>query len=83
MAAGLSKGNAPAAAPAGAPAGAPAHPRAHAPAHAPALAERRSRCERILALIDACLDEVGAPGGEEGTAELVSIGAEHEGGTAA
>jgi len=51
---------------------------------APAAAERRSRCERILALIDACLDEVGAAyDGHEGTAGTVLVASEHEGGTAA
>jgi hypothetical protein len=42
-------------------------------------AERRSRCERILALIDACLDEIGAPWAEDGGAgAMVPITTERE-----
>jgi hypothetical protein len=42
-------------------------------------AERRSRCERILALIDACLDEIGAPWAEDADAgAMVPIRTEHE-----
>jgi hypothetical protein len=46
-------------------------------------AERRSRCERILALIDACLDEIGAPWAEDaGAGAMVPIRTDRQRGTA-
>jgi hypothetical protein len=41
-----------------------------------------SRCERILALIDACLDEVGALFEEQDEPVAVPAGSAHEGGAA-
>jgi hypothetical protein len=42
------------------------------------------RCERILALIDACLEEMGALANDEASsAQLVTVGTDQEGGPAA
>ncbi len=47
------------------------------------MATGSSRCDRILALIDACLDEVGARLDEpDETAAPVPVGNAHEGGPA-